>query len=110
MRIQVLHHFSGKESQERTIAPGEYDTDDPALYKLGAYLVENGHAIEVEASPIIVTSQWGAVEEADTDLNSLTTAAASFEAGAAFVLIERAEMELDTLPTSQPKAKPKGKR
>lgn len=50
MGIRVLHHFSGKESQERTIAPGDYLTDDAALFGLAEYLVTNGHAVEVASS------------------------------------------------------------
>ena len=48
MRIIVLRNYGGSRTQERRILPGEYDSEDAALFGLADYLVENGHAVIVE--------------------------------------------------------------
>lgn len=46
-RVQVLRLYQGRRTNEQPIQPGLYESDDPALYGLADYLVENGHAILV---------------------------------------------------------------
>lgn len=42
--IRVLHNFGGHVTAERRIEPGLYSEDDPRLFGVGDYLLENGHA------------------------------------------------------------------
>lgn len=46
-RIFLDHYYSGVPSGGRRIAPGEHTEDDPALFGLAAYLVDNRHAVWV---------------------------------------------------------------
>lgn len=46
-RVQVLRIYRGRRTHEQPIQPGLYAADDPALYGLADYLIENGHAILV---------------------------------------------------------------
>jgi hypothetical protein len=43
-RLYVLRNYGGATTGGGRIEPGEYAADDPALYGLADYLVENGHA------------------------------------------------------------------
>jgi hypothetical protein len=45
MSIKVLYNYGGRPSNMRRIEPGVYAKDDPALFGLADYLVENGHAV-----------------------------------------------------------------
>lgn len=45
MRIEVKNNYGGSLTKERRILPGEYDSEDPALFGLADYLLEHGHAI-----------------------------------------------------------------
>lgn len=51
MRIRVLINYGGVNTNERRIAPGEYDTDDPALFGIADYLLKHGHAQWVASEP-----------------------------------------------------------
>lgn len=42
--IRVLHNYGGHVTAERRIEPGVYSEDDPRLFGVGDYLIENGHA------------------------------------------------------------------
>jgi len=44
MHILLKRSFSGRLTAERWIMAGEYDADDPALFGLAQYLVDNGFA------------------------------------------------------------------
>ncbi len=52
MRIQVKRSFSGRLTAERWIVAGEYDVDDPALFGLAQYLVDNGFADVVDGAVV----------------------------------------------------------
>jgi hypothetical protein len=43
-RIRVLHNYGGKLTHEQRIEPNDYDADDPRIFGLAKYLVDNGHA------------------------------------------------------------------
>jgi hypothetical protein len=48
MNIQVLHTYGSRRVLgSNKIAPGFYESEDPALFGLAEYLLENGHAIVV---------------------------------------------------------------
>lgn len=49
MTIRVLHNYGGRNTKEQRILPGEYAIDDPALFGVADYLVENGHAVAVQS-------------------------------------------------------------
>ncbi len=49
MHIQVLHNYGGRLTHERRILPGVYADDDPRIFGLAQYLVDNGHAIALGA-------------------------------------------------------------
>lgn len=49
--IQLLHDFAGRLTGEKRIFPGVYDADDPTIMGLAEYLVQNGHAVWVDAPP-----------------------------------------------------------
>jgi hypothetical protein len=42
--ILVLRHYQGRRSNEQVIFPKAYYDDDPELYGLADYLLENGYA------------------------------------------------------------------
>lgn len=71
MRIQVKRSFSGRITGEQWIAAGEYDVDDPALFGLAAYLVENGFAAVVdgaggdEPTPAVEAQESPVLSESD---------------------------------------------
>lgn len=45
MRLfRVLHNYGGHVTAERRIEPGLYAEDDPRLFGVGDYLLQNGHA------------------------------------------------------------------
>lgn len=50
--IRVLHIYQGVPSGDKRIHPGEYANDDPALFGLADYLVDNRHAEAVD-EPIV---------------------------------------------------------
>lgn len=52
MRIRVNRDFGGRITDERRIPPGEYALDDPALFGVGQYLLDNGFAEMLE--PLVV--------------------------------------------------------
>lgn len=47
MKIEVLHNYGGRNTNERRIPPGVYEADDERLFGLADYLVENGHAVVI---------------------------------------------------------------
>lgn len=51
MRIKVLINYGGFNTNEKRILPGEYDADDPCVFGIADYLVENGHAVVTQADP-----------------------------------------------------------
>ena len=51
MRIEVFNNYGGKPSNGERIEPGFYYEDDPALFGLSDYLVTNGHARYIGATP-----------------------------------------------------------
>lgn len=58
MKIKLLLNYGGWNTNERRILPGVYDSDDPALFGLADYLVENKHAVVVEdETPEITTTE-----------------------------------------------------
>ncbi len=42
--VRVLHNYGGHVTNDRRIEPGLYSEDDPRLFGVGDYLIENGHA------------------------------------------------------------------
>jgi hypothetical protein len=52
VKIQLLHNYGGKLTNEQRILPAIYDGDDPALFGLAHYLVETGHAIVISGERI----------------------------------------------------------
>ncbi len=54
MKIQLLHNYGGRRTNEQRIPPGVYDASDERLFGLAQYLVENDHAVIVESdeSPV----------------------------------------------------------
>lgn len=53
MIIHLLRSYRGKLTGEKVIPPGHYDDSDPRIFGLAAYLVENGHAVEVEREYLV---------------------------------------------------------
>lgn len=51
MAVQVLHNYGGAPTGEQRILPGLYDENDPALFGVGDYLVESGHAVRIKNQP-----------------------------------------------------------
>lgn len=51
MRIRMLDNFRGRLTNENLIPPGEYDADDPFLYGIAEYLVNEGWAVVIEDAP-----------------------------------------------------------
>lgn len=49
MRILVLHDYRGVKTAQELIRKGEYDAEDPRVYGIAAYLVDNGHARVIAA-------------------------------------------------------------
>jgi len=45
--IHVLRNYGGSKTGEQRIAAGDYSDDDPRLFGLADYLIENGHAVQV---------------------------------------------------------------
>jgi hypothetical protein len=45
--IRVLHNYGGANTRERRIEPGDYAEDDPRLFGLADYLLQNDHAIVI---------------------------------------------------------------
>lgn len=66
MTIEVLHDYGGQPTQGRRILPGKYDYDDPALFGLAGYLVNNGHAVyvvsETDVTPAEDVTESASVE------------------------------------------------
>lgn len=67
--IRVLHNFGGHVTAERRIEPGLYSEDDPRLFGVGDYLLENGHAELAgdEISPPNETDGESGGEQTPTD-------------------------------------------
>lgn len=62
MRIRVTREFGGRLTSEQRIYRGEYGMDDPALFGVGQYLLDNGFAEpidapEVEETPVDVAAE-----------------------------------------------------
>ncbi len=66
MRIQLDHFYRGEPSHGQSIAPGEYEESDESLFGLASYLVENGHAVVVEAQDVLTVSADELTEDAPT--------------------------------------------
>lgn len=47
MKIKMLKNFGGVLTNEKRIVEGVYDSEDPRLFGIAQYLVDNGHAIFV---------------------------------------------------------------
>jgi len=54
MNIHLRYYYRGKPSNDRLIPAGIYDENDPALFGLANYLVQNGHAVFV-SEPTVTT-------------------------------------------------------
>ncbi|MFN8452024.1 MAG: hypothetical protein U0521_26380 [Anaerolineae bacterium] len=54
MRIRVNRDFGGRITDERRIPPGEYALDDPALFGVGQYLLDNGFAERVSDGSVSI--------------------------------------------------------
>lgn len=52
--IHVKVNYGGRITQERRILPGVYVLDDPRLFGVGQYLLDNGHAVAVVDPQAIV--------------------------------------------------------
>lgn len=66
MRINLLGNYGGQRTGEKRILPGEYDSEDPAIFGLADYLVENGHAVVIgELPPIVPDADALTLEEQD---------------------------------------------
>lgn len=126
--IRVLHDYGGANTRERRIEPGDYASDDPALFGLAEYLVENNHAIVIGDSNLVLTGNNGVVatislrpqdadgdrDEEDAKANSL----AQLEAAAALLegktpdvpLGERALLEATGHPVAKPDPKPQSRK
>lgn len=48
-KIYLRYNYRGWKSNERVIPAGEYDVHNPLVAQIAAYLVDNGHAIVLEA-------------------------------------------------------------
>lgn len=53
MRIKLTDQYSGVPSGMKTIYPGEYEAEDPRVFGLAGYLVQTGHAEEIEDIPAV---------------------------------------------------------
>jgi hypothetical protein len=47
MKIKMLKNFGGVLTNEKRIVEGVYESDDPSLFGIADYLVDNGHAVIV---------------------------------------------------------------
>lgn len=61
MRILLLHDYRGNRTGGELIKRGEYASDDPRVFGLAQYLVDNGHArvitpAKVQAAPVLVST------------------------------------------------------
>jgi hypothetical protein len=63
MRILVKRNYGGRPTRERRILPGEYDSNDPALFGVADYLLENGFAVAVNLSDDAQTPDLGELSE-----------------------------------------------
>lgn len=64
--IRVLNNYGGRNTKEQRILPGDYSEDDPRLFGLADYLIENGHAVQVtDVAPPVSTET---PEEPQTDV------------------------------------------
>ena len=45
--IRVFNNYGGRRTHEQRIPAGDYSEDDPRLFGLADYLIENGHAVQV---------------------------------------------------------------
>lgn len=68
MRIYVNHDYRGARTGLQIIPKGEYDADDPQLYGLAQYLVENGHARVTEDDPPQTETSAGDAETTVTEV------------------------------------------
>ena len=59
--IHLTHSYQGKLTKEQPINPGVYRRDDPKLFGLATYLVDNGHAVWVNV-PEVETPRSGGWE------------------------------------------------
>lgn len=68
MRIRVPDFYKGLPSDFKPIFPGDYDSEDPRLFGLAAYLVNTGHAEVLDAplsfppQPMVETPEKGEVD------------------------------------------------
>ncbi len=53
MRILLLHDYRGNKTGGELVKRGEYDSDDPRVYGLAQYLVDNGHARVLAEAPVV---------------------------------------------------------
>jgi hypothetical protein len=58
MKLRLKDSYRGKRTNERVIAPGDYDLDDKRLFGISDYLLENGYAVRVnkDGKPAAVTT------------------------------------------------------
>jgi len=64
MKIQLKRDFAGRLTNEARILPGVYDSEDPALFGIAAYLVDNGFAVIIEeAAPVLTEAELIPVNE-----------------------------------------------
>lgn len=92
MKIMMLKNYGGSLTGEKRILGGVYDSEDPALFGLADYLVENGHAVVV----IPADGVWA-------DDMTITTQSDTFSEGVPEDSLEeaRAEYETETLAEKQ---------
>lgn len=61
MKLHLRINYGGARTNEQRIPPGDYDADDERLFGLAGYLVDNGHAVWVDA-PTLDASELPAPE------------------------------------------------
>ncbi len=68
MATRVLSGYQGRPTNEQWIGPGVYENDDPRLFGRAMYLVENGHAVEVDAEPAAapIVADYGTLTDYST--------------------------------------------
>jgi hypothetical protein len=65
-RIKLARDYRGKKTNNQVIRAGEYDRDDDALFGQADYLLENGHAVEVDSETTTSSNRQNVAIPADS--------------------------------------------
>lgn len=81
MRILLLHDYRGNRTGGELVKRGEYASDDPRIFGLAQYLVDNGHArvvtpAKAQEAPALVST---ADEPTEAQEQAIMDDSAAFE-------------------------------